>query len=116
MNEQMPDCTALLQSILDVTRKMRESALESDWESVQQNEKYRQTLIGQCFPLQQPIEDPGQASSSIHEVIEMDRSVMSLLAAAREELAAGLGKLKLGRQAANAYTAVVIGGQPDNIS
>ena len=62
---------------------------------MQQNEKYRQTLIGQFFCSNRSKIRVRRPARSMR-VIEMDRSVMSLLAAAREELAAGLGKLKLG--------------------
>jgi len=109
MNKQMPDSTTLLQRILDIARKMRECALNSDWESVHEKEESRQALIERCFPLDAPIENPAQAADSIREIIELDRSVVSLAAVAKEELGNSFDKFKLGRQATNTYTSVEIG-------
>ena len=110
MDRDMPDRAALLQEILDITREMREQALDSAWGSVHEKEATRQTLIGHCFPLDQGIANPNQAAKSIQEIIELDRSVMSLAQLAREEMEDSFSRLKLGRQATNAYTTVEVGG------
>ncbi|MCP4285678.1 MAG: flagellar protein FliT [Gammaproteobacteria bacterium] len=109
MNKHMPDSTTLLQRILDISRKMRECALNSDWESVHEKEESRQALIKRCFPLDGSINNPAQATDSIREIIELDRSVVSLAALAREELESSFGKFKLGRHATHSYTSVEIG-------
>lgn len=106
MNKSMPDSTTLLETILEITRKMRERALDCDWESVHEKEAYRQTLIAHCFPLDESIADLHQAADSIREILELDRSVKSLALLAREQLADSFGKLKLGRQATNSYASV----------
>ncbi len=105
----MPNSRSLLQQILETTRKMRERALDSDWENVHEMEAYRQALIERCFPLDGSVNNPAQAADWIREIIELDRSVMSLAAVAREELGNRFGKLRLGRQATNTYTSVEIG-------
>jgi len=110
MDREMPARAALLQEILDITREMREHALDSAWESVHEKEATRQTLIGRCFPLDQSIVNPNLAADSIKEIIELDRSVMSLAQLAREEMEDSFSRLKLGRQATNAYTTVEVGG------
>ena len=109
MDRQMSDRSVLLQEILVITRTMREFALDSDWDSVHEKEAYRQTLIKRCFPLDRSMDNPGQAAESIQEIIELDRSVMSLALLAREEMEDSFGKLKLGRQATDAYTSVEVG-------
>lgn len=110
MNKQPSDSATLLQNILEITRKMRECALDSDWETVQDKEQQRQGLIERCFPLDKSIVNPANASGLIQEIVELDRSVMSLAAFTREEIEVSFGKLKLGRQATHAYTSVEIGG------
>jgi hypothetical protein len=108
LDKQMSDSTALLLHILDITRTMRERALDSDWESVREREAYRQTLIERCFPLNSAVANPAQVADSIHEIIELDRSVMTLAVLAREQIEESFAKLKLGRQAVGAYTCVEI--------
>ena len=105
----MSDRSAQLHNILDATREMRKHALNSDWNSVREKEAYRQTLIEGCFPLDRSVANPDQVAESIQEIIELDRSVMSLALLAREELEDSFGKLKLGRQANDVYTSVEVG-------
>ena len=105
----MPDRSMLLQKILEITTKMRESALDSDWESVSERERYRRTLMERCFPLDGAIVDRAHAADSIQAIIALDKSVMSLAAHARKEVEQRLFELKLGRQASIAYTSVEIG-------
>jgi len=105
----MPDSAVLLADILNITRVMRERALDSDWDGVREKEAYRQTLIERCFPLTSAVANPDQVADSIQEIIELDRSVMSLAVLAREEIEESFAKLKLGRQATGSYTSVEIG-------
>jgi len=105
----MADSAALLISILHLTREMRERALGSDWEGVHAMEKSRQVLIDSCFPLDGSITDQTHADAAIDEIVELDRSVVSLARVAQEELGENLGRLKLGHQAKNAYNSVGAG-------
>ena len=107
----MLDRPALLRKILEITREMREHALDSDWEAVHEKESHRQTLIARCFPWDNPINNPDRVADAIHEIVELDRSVMSLAGLDREELKDNLGRLKLGRKATSAYTSVEVGGR-----
>ncbi len=105
----MPDSAALLIRILCLSREMRERALSSDWDSVHEKEKSRQKLIDACFPLDGSITNPAQTDASINEIIELDRSVVSLALVAQNEVGENLSGLKLGRQAKNAYNSVETG-------
>ena len=102
--------TTLLPQILELSREMRRLALDSEWERVHELESSRLLLIERCFPLEEPLDAAQQAVDLLNEIVELDRSVMSLAAAARQDLDAGLGRLKLGRQANNAYSQVGSGG------
>lgn len=109
MDRSVPDSASLLTSIVRLTQEMRQCALDSDWESVQDKEQQRQALIERCFPLDDSFANPAYAFETIREIIELDRSVMSMAAFTRETIEAGVSKIKLGRQATQAYTSVEIG-------
>ena len=97
---------ALLQQILDLSREMRRLALDSEWERVHELETCRVQLIERCFPLDGQVDDTRRAVETLNEIVELDKSVLSLAAAARQDLDEGLGRLKLGRQAKNAYSQI----------
>lgn len=109
MSEQTSNSATLLKEILDITRGMRRNALDSDWETVREEEQRRQQLIKWCFPFDRSIADPDQAADSITEIIELDRSMMLLLTVAREDLGNNMNKLELSRQVASAYAVVETG-------
>ena len=46
----------------------------------------------------------------LEEIVEMDKSILSLASAARQDIGDHLDKLQLGRQANRAYTTVGSGG------
>lgn len=85
---------------------MHGHALESDWESVHEMEARRLPLIRQCFPLDQSIDNHEWTADSIREMMELDKSVLSLAVLARDELEKSFSQFKRGRQASGAYASV----------
>ena len=93
----------ILDEILELTNNMRFQAVGSDWDSVRESEAQRRELIYACFPLSDPDSEAERAVEQIKQIMELDRSIMAMAAAAREELRSEFGKLKQGRQAARIY-------------
>jgi hypothetical protein len=106
----MSDSIGFLQQILVLSREMRGRALESDWETVRVLERDRLPLIESCFPLDIAAAEAPSAREMLEEIVEMDKSILSLASAAQQEIGDHLGKVKLGRQANNAYATVGSGG------
>jgi len=94
----------LLDEILELTNSMRFQAVGSDWDSVRKSEAQRRELLYACFPLSDPVSSEAErAVEQIKQIMELDRSIMAMAAAAREDLGKEFGKLKQGRQATRAY-------------
>lgn len=106
MDNPVTNSANLLLSILELSRTMRARALESDWESVHEKEARRLSLIRQCFPLDLSAIDHEQAADFLREIMELDRSVLSLAFLAREELELSFSQFKRGRQASGVYASV----------
>ena len=90
----------LLDQILELTNSMRFQAVAEEWDAVRESEAKRRRLIRACFPLSDPVSSEAErAIEQIKQIMELDRSIMSMAAAAREELGNEFGKLRQGRQA-----------------
>ncbi len=95
-----------LQSIVELTRQMRERAEAQQWETVQQLEERRRPLIAAAFPVRHPIASPDEVAEAVREIIELDRQTMSLGNGLKNEMGSLLGQINQGRHATRAYRAV----------
>ena len=94
----------LLDEILELTKNMQSRAVAEDWDSVRESEARRRALIHACFPLSDPVSSEAErAIEQIKQILGLNRSIMAMAVAAREELGSEFSRLKQGRQAARAY-------------
>lgn len=95
-----------LQSVVLLTRQMRQQAEAQQWEQVQLLEEQRRPLISAAFPVRHPIADPSAVAEAIREIIELDRQTMELGSGLKQEMGNLLGQINQGRHATRAYRAV----------
>lgn len=92
-----------LAEILVLSQEMKCSAELFEWDRVQAQDEQRQRLIQACFPLDGTLPDPERAMEQLRQIIDLDRQVMAMAGAAREEAGEALGSINQGRLATEAY-------------
>ena len=92
-----------LNEILQLSHRMHALAADGDWDAVFPLENRRRNLIADCFAPDIPFRDPELAARRIQRILDLDRSLMDMGVAQRQELGTALKELHRGRSAAKAY-------------
>jgi len=93
-----------LQDMVALSRTMLEKAREQSWDDVFELEQRRRELMQLFFAKPVAVEDAQTVSTGIQEIMDIDRDLMALGGAARDELAQTLQKMDQGKKAVKAYT------------
>ena len=99
----IPSNPQTLADILVLSQEMKRSAELFEWGRVQAQDEQRQLLIQTCFPLDDALPDPKRAAEQLRQIIDLDRQVMVMASAAREETGDALSRMNRGRAASQAY-------------
>jgi len=98
-----PSRPHILSEILALSQQLRQLAAGSKWDQVQVLEAQRQPLIQACFPLDDALPDAERMAEQLRQIIDLDRQVVAMAGAAREEAGEALNKMGRGRVATQAY-------------
>jgi len=93
-----------LQGLVALSRCMLEKAREQSWHEVFELEQRRRDAMQLFFAEPVTAEDAQAVSAGIQLIMAIDRDLMALGGAAREELAQTLQKMDQGKKAVKAYT------------
>ncbi len=99
----VPAPDALLADALRLSERMLAAARGRQWEQVAEMERLRAGVLQSCFGHDHRIQDRGLASRTIRKLLELDRAILALGRARRDQLATELDRLQQGRQASRAY-------------
>jgi hypothetical protein len=91
------------QKLVTLTEAMRELARSGEWGAFAHLHGERENLVRDLFGRPVPPEAAGFVSECIHQVMRIDRELLLLAEAGRDEAARALRELKSGQQGTDAY-------------
>lgn len=89
--------------IVRASHELLELARQGEWEAVAEGQRQRQKEVEAFFAEPVPAEISEDVEQGIHEILTVDREVMTLGEAAREEVGEAIQSLGQRRKAQNAY-------------
>jgi len=90
--------------LVEVSRRMHESAMSGDWEAVDHSHEIILQLAGNLFAETIATEDVAVITESVNKVITSFKSVVDMGVEARDGCLKGMDKLHQGRRAVKEYT------------
>jgi hypothetical protein len=94
----------LLHDVVHLSRKMLTSAQQERWPELIQMEKDRQGMLGQIFSQTISIQQAEAVAAMIRELLAIDREVIALSEAGRQQAAAQMKQLSRQKKAHAAYS------------
>ncbi len=93
----------MLESMVNITQGMLESAQNENWTELQELEGIRADLIQQLFKDPLPSEHQQMAGDLIRQTIDMNQELTRLCLQQRETVSQSLGKLRQGQKLRKTY-------------
>jgi hypothetical protein len=100
-----PDRPAQWQEILALSGEMLESARSGAWPRVTEAARRRRERVEAFFSLPVAPHEAEWVAEGIRQVLDLDRELLGLVQAGREECSAAVVHLRKGRESRNAYRA-----------
>ena len=94
-----------LDVLVEVGRRMQESAATGDWETVNHLQEKSQQLAGELFAEVITSADAQAVAEAVNEVLKMNKRVMDLGVEARDGCIKEMDRLQQSRRAVKEYTA-----------
>lgn len=94
-----------LDVLVEISRRMRQSATEADWEAVSHLQQQSQQLAGELFARVIPAADVQAVTKAVSEVLEINKYVADIGMNARDLCLEEIDQLQQGRKAVKEYTA-----------
>ena len=107
MNTQLqrhPSRQERLESILDLSLAMLDSARAGDWDGLQTREAERRALVAECFREPATLEEAPQVAAALRRILVVNDELAELTLARRNALGASLHGFGTARKAQKAYT------------
>lgn len=87
-----------------LSQEMVGLAKEQQWDALIVKESERKTLLSRFFTQSIPAEAAPSVANAVQSLMEMDKQMLSLFSAKRNEVSQKMGGMKKGRQACAAYS------------